>query len=96
LEDLLEIDPRANENSPRPHRKLTTELDADPIKLFLGGLEPMNPQDPCPSCGRSGLGRARDVNFSAWIGLVPKQHSSGGKDRLGSISKQGDRYRLEH
>jgi transposase len=31
-------------------------------------------------------------NFSAWIGLVPKQHSSGGKDGLGSISKQGDRY----
>ena len=31
-------------------------------------------------------------NFSAWIGLVPKQHSSGGKDRLGSISKQRDRY----
>jgi transposase len=31
-------------------------------------------------------------NFSAWIGLVSKQHSSGGKDRLGSISKQGDRY----
>ena len=31
-------------------------------------------------------------NFSAWIELVPKQHSSGGKDRLGSISKQGDRY----
>jgi transposase len=28
-------------------------------------------------------------HFSAWIGLVPKQHSSGGKDRLGSISKQG-------
>jgi transposase len=31
-------------------------------------------------------------NFSAWIGLVPKQHSSGGKDRLGRISKRGDRY----
>ena len=31
-------------------------------------------------------------NFSAWIGIVPKQHSSGGKDRLGRISKQGDRY----
>src|SRR6476619_1461160 len=31
-------------------------------------------------------------NFSAWIGMVPKQHSSGGKNRLGSISKQGDRY----
>jgi transposase len=31
-------------------------------------------------------------NFSAWVGLVPTQHSSGGKDRLGGISKQGDRY----
>jgi len=39
-----------------------------------------------PKAFRSG----RD--FSAWIGLVPKQHSSGGKDKLGSISKQGDRY----
>ena len=29
---------------------------------------------------------------SRLIGLVPKQHSSGGKERLGSISKQGDRY----
>src|SRR5258705_1419514 len=28
----------------------------------------------------------------AWIGIVPKQHSSGGKNRLGNISKQGDRY----
>ena len=33
---------------------------------------------------------ARD--FSAWIGLVPRQHSSGGKAKLGGISKQGDRY----
>jgi transposase len=31
-------------------------------------------------------------NFSAWVGLVPKQRSSGGKERLGGISKQGDRY----
>ncbi|WP_420737861.1 IS110 family transposase [Bradyrhizobium japonicum] len=31
-------------------------------------------------------------DFSAWVGLVPKQNSSGGKDKLGSISKQGDRY----
>jgi transposase len=39
-----------------------------------------------PKAFRSG----RD--FSAWIGLVPKQNSSGGKARLGNISKQGDRY----
>ena len=28
-------------------------------------------------------------DFAAWIGLVPKQHSSGGKARLGKISKEG-------
>lgn len=28
-------------------------------------------------------------DFAAWLGLVPRQHSSGGKDRLGRISKAG-------
>jgi transposase len=31
-------------------------------------------------------------DFAAWIGLVPRQHSSGGKERLGRISKQGNPY----
>ena len=31
-------------------------------------------------------------SLAAWIGLVPKQHSTGGKDKLGSITKQGNRY----
>jgi len=39
-----------------------------------------------PSAFRSG----RD--FAAWIGLVPRQDSTGGKQKLGPISKQGDRY----
>ncbi len=30
--------------------------------------------------------------MAAWIGLVPKQNSTGGKDRMGRISKQGDPY----
>jgi transposase len=30
--------------------------------------------------------------FAAWIGVVPRQHSTGGKERIGGISKQGDRY----
>jgi transposase len=30
--------------------------------------------------------------LAAWLGLVPRQNSSGGKQRLGGISKQGDRY----
>ncbi len=30
--------------------------------------------------------------FAAWLGMVPRQHSSGGKERLGRISKQGNSY----
>jgi len=30
--------------------------------------------------------------LSAWLGLVPRQSSSGGHDRLGGITKQGDPY----
>ena len=41
---------------------------------------------PDPTIFRSG----RDM--SAWIGLVPKQNSTGGKARLGSITKAGNRY----
>jgi len=31
-------------------------------------------------------------SLAAWIGLVPRQHSTGGKERLGRISKQGNRH----
>ena len=31
-------------------------------------------------------------DFAAWIGLVPRQDSTGGKQKLGPISKQGDQY----
>jgi transposase len=30
-------------------------------------------------------------DFAAWLGLTPRQHSTGGKQRLGSISKMGER-----
>ena len=41
---------------------------------------------PDPKAFRSGR------NLAAWIGLVPRQNSSGGKERLAGITKQGDRY----
>lgn len=31
-------------------------------------------------------------DYAAWLGLTPKAHSSGGKERLGRISKAGNRY----
>ena len=39
-----------------------------------------------PSAFKSGR------EFAAWLGLTPKSYSSGGKDKLGRISKRGDRY----
>ncbi|MEO0712303.1 MAG: IS110 family transposase [Pseudomonadota bacterium] len=44
---------------------------------------------PDPSAFRSGR------EFAAWLGLTPRQNSSGGKNRLGGITMQGDRY-LRH
>jgi transposase len=41
---------------------------------------------PDPSVFKSG----RD--FAAWLGLTPRQNSSGGKEKLGGITKQGNRY----
>lgn len=42
------------------------------------------------------VGQGKDFtngrHFSAWCGLVPKQHSSGGKDNLLGISKRGNAY----
>ena len=42
----------------------------------------------------SSIGDARQFKsgreFAAWLGIVPSQHSSGGKDQLGGISKRGD------
>ena len=40
-----------------------------------------------PSPETFGCGR----DFSAWLGLTPRQHSSGGKERLGKITKMGER-----
>jgi transposase len=41
---------------------------------------------PNPSVFKSG----RD--FAAWLGLTPRQQSSGGKEKLGAITKQGNQY----
>src|SRR5206468_3498689 len=34
----------------------------------------------------------RGRNFAAWLGLVPRQNSTGGKPALGAITKRGNRY----
>lgn len=62
-------------------RRLTGIPGVGPITA--GALLAMVP-DP------AGFRSAR--HFATWLGFAPRQKSSGGKQRLGSISKQGNRY----
>ena len=59
-------------------RRLQTIPGVGPLTAMA--IEAFAPPMDIFRCGR---------DFAAWIGLVPKQHSSGGKARLGKISKEG-------
>ena len=80
-EQILENDRRimADARSTELGRRLMTVVGP-----LLASALTATVADPC--IFRSG----RDL--AAWIGLVPRQNSSGGKERLGSISKAGHRY----
>lgn len=53
----------------------------------IGPMSAMAIQAFCPPAQNFRKGR----DFAAWLGLVPRQHSTGGKDRLGRITKMGQR-----
>ena len=40
----------------------------------------------------NGSAFAKDREFAAWLGLVPRQYSTGGKSKLLGISKRGNQY----
>jgi transposase len=61
-------------------RRLTSIPGVGPI---IAATVRATVQDP------RGFRTGRD--FAAWIGLTPRAHSSGGKERIGSISKRGNR-----
>jgi transposase len=59
--------------------------------LKIEGVGPLTASAMVATLGDAKLFKnGREV--SAWLGLVPKQHSSGNSIRLGGISKRGDRY----
>ncbi|MEO1325000.1 MAG: IS110 family transposase, partial [Pseudomonadota bacterium] len=53
----------------------------------VGPMSAMAIQAFCPPAENFRKGR----DFAAWLGLVPRQHSTGGKERLGKITKMGQR-----
>src|SRR5437764_2841608 len=77
IERRLVVQHRANEASKR--------LESVP-GIGIIGASAIAATVTDPNAFRSG----RD--FAAWVGLVPRQDSTGGKQKLAPISKQGDRY----
>jgi transposase len=59
--------------------------------MAIGGIGPITASAmACSIPDMSAFKSSRD--FAAWLGLTPRQHSSGGKDKLGGITKGGDGY----
>jgi transposase len=59
--------------------------------IAIGGVGPITAS--AIECGISDISAFKTSrDFGAWLGLTPRQHSSGGKDKLGGISKGGDSY----
>ena len=67
---------------------------SDPISVRLAAIPGIGPiVASCLSASVPDAGLFRGGReFAAYLGLVPRQHSSGGKPRLGSISKMGNRH----
>jgi transposase len=59
--------------------------------LTMPGIGPMTATALVMSVG-DGSDFKNGRHLAAYLGLVPRQHSSGGRDRLGRITKRGDRY----
>ncbi|WP_141718190.1 transposase, partial [Bradyrhizobium elkanii] len=59
-------------------RRLQTMPGVGPLTALA--IEAFAPDMTTFKCGR---------DFAAWLGLVPRQHSSGGKERLGRVSREG-------
>lgn len=90
LSEIAHLDERIEQNA-----KLITKLaqdDAQSRRLMqLCGVGPTTATAIVASIG-NGHDFKNGRQFSAWLGLVPRQNSSGGKTKLGRITKAGDGY----
>lgn len=88
--ELLALDERIDAINDRIKHINSLSSDCKNLKT-IPGIGELNASAFVAAIGdATQFGRARDL--SAWLGLVPAQHSSGGRERLGSISKKGNSY----
>jgi len=77
-------------------KRIAVAVKADPdarLLMTIPGVGPVKASAIVATIGSGGIGQFSGAkNFAAWLGLTPGQHSSGGKQRIGRITKMGDRY----
>ena len=90
VEDLRYLDDRIEGLTERISRC----VDRDPVARRLLELRGVGPLTASALAGALGDGKTftKGRDFAASVGLTPRQHSTGGKDRLLGISKRGDSY----
>lgn len=83
-----------DERLARCQRQLAREADAREVCRRLCAVEGIGPLGATAFAAAIGDGRSfkNSAQVGAWLGLVPKESSSGETRRLGSITKRGDRY----
>ncbi len=94
LHDLLAAILREEERIEALDRRIACWVsgNATASKLTkLDGIGPITASAVVATAGNASVFK-NGRQFAAWLGLVPRQYSSGGKTKLGRITKQGDRY----
>lgn len=89
-EDLRYLDDRIKSLD----ENITENVQNDPVARRLMTLRGVGPLTASALSGALGEGKAfrKGRDFAASLGLTPRQHSTGGRDRLLGISKRGDSY----
>ncbi len=89
-DELCALDQRVQEHEAR----LTAQFRDSEICRRLADVEGIGPVTATAIVATVGDAHVfkNGREFSAWLGLVPRQYSTGGKPRLLGISKRGDRY----
>ncbi|MFZ5698556.1 MAG: IS110 family transposase [Pseudomonadota bacterium] len=90
LEQLRAIDVRVAYYD-RRIEMLSREMNAAKRLMAIAGIGPVTATALVATVGDAKV-FSNGRQFAAWLGLTPRQHSSGGKSKLGRISKRGDVY----
>jgi transposase len=89
-QDLITLDERVDEMDKKIKLLASSNVDAKRLQQ-IPGIGPITATALICAIG-DGKQFKRGRDMAAWLGLTPRQHSSGGKDRLLGISKRGDAY----